>query len=761
MQTIGRYQLSEKLGQGGMGVVYRAFDTLLERVVAVKIISAQIDTHPDTRERFFREARAAGQLSHPNIITIHDLGEEDGHPFLAMEYLHGEDLQQRLSGPVKISLARKIELAIEICQGLEHAHAHGVVHRDVKPANIFITTSGQVKILDFGLARLMSSQLTNSNMLMGTLNYMAPELVRAERADHRADIFSAGVVMYELLGGRKAFEGDSFASTLYKILQEVPEPLWQIDPSLPRELAAIVDAALAKPPDERYQTISALRQDLELFRGELQDSGGGISVRPASGPPRTGAMRPATPQPFTPSTPPPLAPSTPPPLRPASGEVPAFPAPASDAPHPAPGMTRRTMAIIAAAIVIAAAAGTVWRGVQRQRPPQAPATPVPAAQDRGAATAQARARAEQALAVQDYAGAQQHARAALEQNPEDPDARRILDRARNAAASIESGLENARGAYAAADYQAASRAAGDVLTLAPQNGEARQILEQSAARSRGRSAADARRRVAEAKDTARAARAPALAAPAYRTAVRAEQDAARLFSLDRLAEATARYYEASGLYQSAAMSAQAAAAPAATPPVAPSNAAPPSASGPDQSATAQLPKPDPSAAPQASQPNQPEAGQPPKVEESQAPPPATVAAPPPAPALPSAPPPAAPDNPARGTPPEEGIAQLLAQYEAALEAKDLDALKRLWPRLGGAPADALRAEFQHASRITVEIIDPRISATNGTGTVTFRRRYELRTVDGQRLRSESQTMMDVRRTPQGWIIDSVRFIPIR
>ena len=174
MRTIGRYELQDLLGRGGMGVVYRAFDTLLERTVAVKIIGGEIDSNPDTRARFLREARSAGQLSHKNIVTIYDLGEEDGHPFLAMEYLSGQDLQQRLHDPVKMSLSRKVEVALELCEGLEFAHARGVVHRDVKPANIFITTSGEVKILDFGLARLMSSQLTKSNMLMGTLNYMAP-----------------------------------------------------------------------------------------------------------------------------------------------------------------------------------------------------------------------------------------------------------------------------------------------------------------------------------------------------------------------------------------------------------------------------------------------------------------------------------------------------------------------------------------------------------------------------------------------------------
>src|SRR3954463_13429505 len=164
MQTIGRYKLLDTLGRGGMGVVYRAFDTLLERTVAVKVIGTQIDGNPETRARFMREARSAGQLSHRNIVTIYDLGEQDGHPFLAMEYLEGEDLQQLLSSHKKMTLARKVDIAVEVCEGLEYAHAHGVIHRDVKPANVFITMTGQVKILDFGLARLMTSQLTSTNM---------------------------------------------------------------------------------------------------------------------------------------------------------------------------------------------------------------------------------------------------------------------------------------------------------------------------------------------------------------------------------------------------------------------------------------------------------------------------------------------------------------------------------------------------------------------------------------------------------------------
>ena len=290
-----------------MGVVYRAHDTLLERVVALKIIATSIEDNPELRERFFREARAAGQLSHRNVITIHDLGEHEGQPYLAMEFLTGEDLQHRLSRQEPMSLRRKLEIGAEICDGLSYAHRRGLIHRDIKPANVFITDEGVVKLLDFGLARMVASELTRSNMMMGTVNYMAPEQVRGERTDHRADIFSFGVVLYEMLSGRKAFQGDSFATTLYKILQDVPEPLLNIDPTLPPEIAWLVEKALAKPRDERYQDLTDLSRDLAIIRQHLSGSDAATMAaaapsahRSPSDPPRVGGTQGGTPQPATP-----------------------------------------------------------------------------------------------------------------------------------------------------------------------------------------------------------------------------------------------------------------------------------------------------------------------------------------------------------------------------------------------------------------------------------------------------------------------------
>ncbi len=344
-----------------MGVVYRAHDSLLEREVALKIISATIEGNTELRERFFREARAAGQLSHRNLITIHDLGEHEGQPYLAMEFLKGEDLQHRLTRPDPMSLTRKLEIATEICDGLAYAHRRGLIHRDIKPANIFITDEGVVKILDFGLARMVTSELTASNMMLGTLNYMAPEQIRGERIDHRADIFSFGVVLYEILSGRKAFQGDSFATTLYKILQDVPEPLLNIDATLPYEVVRLVEKAIAKGRDDRYQDLSELSRDLALQRQHLAMSDVPTTVTSAhrvpSDPPRPSTLRR------------PDSGRSRPPSGDAAGQIPPD-APTGMTPLPAPA-PRSKAPLIAAGVVIAVLAGlALWLTGRDDRAPQ-------------------------------------------------------------------------------------------------------------------------------------------------------------------------------------------------------------------------------------------------------------------------------------------------------------------------------------------------------------------------------------------------------
>ena len=270
MDKIGRYQLLKKVGQGAMGVVYKAMDPSIERIVAVKTMSADLDSDPELRARFFREARSAGQLSHKNIVTIYDLGEEAGKAFMAMEFLDGEDIKQLITRGAPVPIESKVAYMIEVLEGLAHAHQKGIFHRDVKPGNIYITNSGQVKILDFGLARMASSDMTKTGLVMGTPNYMSPEQINGTAIDHRSDIFSAGATFYELLTTRKPFYSSSLQSTFFKILQQDPEPLETIDPSIPPEFSTVLLKAMAKSPAARYQSVEEMLQALERFPKMLE-----------------------------------------------------------------------------------------------------------------------------------------------------------------------------------------------------------------------------------------------------------------------------------------------------------------------------------------------------------------------------------------------------------------------------------------------------------------------------------------------------------
>ena len=285
MEQIGKYRIVRVVGEGGMGRVYEATDPVINRRVAVKTISQTVLQDADTRARFLREAQAAGQLSHPNLITIFDVGEEDGAPFIVMEYLEGEELT-RVIAKRQLTLDAKLQLIIEVCQGLAYAHAKGLVHRDIKPANIFVTTGNQAKILDFGLARGTASELTQTGRVVGTPSYMAPEQVRGDKVDHRSDIFSVGVVLYELLSGHKAFKGDTVAATIFQVLERQPDSLQQLDPNMPPGIWKVVERAIAKDPGARYQQIDEMLADLAEVRIEAQ--------------PTTFLVRPPTPHPAAP-----------------------------------------------------------------------------------------------------------------------------------------------------------------------------------------------------------------------------------------------------------------------------------------------------------------------------------------------------------------------------------------------------------------------------------------------------------------------------
>ena len=279
-QTVSHYRILGKLGGGGMGVVYEAEDLKLGRHVALKFIPDNLTGDPKALERFEREARAASQLNHPNICTIHGIEENNGHPFIVMEKLEGQSLKQRINGQA-MDLEPVLDISIQVAEALAASHAKGIVHRDIKPANIFLTPSGQVKVLDFGLAKLVhnlgtddeagaDNSLTAVGVIPGTAVYMSPEQARGETIDGRSDLFSFGVVMYEMSTGKKPFTGNNSLVTLDAVLHQKPVPPRQLNPKLPMELEGIVGKAMEKDRTRRYQGALEMRSDLALLKRETE-----------------------------------------------------------------------------------------------------------------------------------------------------------------------------------------------------------------------------------------------------------------------------------------------------------------------------------------------------------------------------------------------------------------------------------------------------------------------------------------------------------
>jgi serine/threonine protein kinase len=284
LEKISHYRILEKLGAGGMGEVYLAEDVKLGRKVAIKILSEEYTTNRDRLQRFEQEASAASNLNHPNILTIHEVGKDNGRHYIATEYIDGLTLRRKALGS-HMEIPEILDIAVQVASALEEAHAAGIVHRDIKPDNIMVRRNGYVKVLDFGLAKLTEtidrSSLdaeastrvfvqTDAGVVMGTSHYMSPEQARGKPVDARSDIWSLGVVIYELVAGRTPFEGETSTDVIVGITQKEPPPLARYAPNVPAELDWIVMKALRKDRDERYQTIRELLTDLRRLKQRLE-----------------------------------------------------------------------------------------------------------------------------------------------------------------------------------------------------------------------------------------------------------------------------------------------------------------------------------------------------------------------------------------------------------------------------------------------------------------------------------------------------------
>ncbi len=489
---LGKYEIVAKIGQGAMGEVFRAKDPVLGREVAIKTMGASVGADEDLRKRFHREAQSAARLNHPNIITVYDFGEEQGQIYMAMELLEGRDLKDLIGQEPPPTLAEKLSLLDQISDGLAFAHAKDVVHRDLKPANIHILPNGAVKIMDFGLARFASSDITRAGTIMGTPNYMSPEQVRGEKVGAPSDVFSLGAVFYEVLAGRKPFASESVHAVLFQVLQQEARPLSEVAPEVPEPVRAVVEKALAKDVALRYQNAGELREALRVARARMT-----LAVPPRPAPPDDGLA--AEVAGATVPGPASLTLPVPRPLKPprAEGAVALDPRPRL-APEGVPEatvsgraetQTRRAPArvtgpgarpkvavwALGTTAVLATGGLLVWRLRQPPTAETAKPTPLPpslaasASPDPPLALSSRVNDARRALDARSYREAARRAEEVLDQDASNADARSILTEATNALRQIEEARSRVTAALQAGDAEAASRALSRLRELDPQD----------------------------------------------------------------------------------------------------------------------------------------------------------------------------------------------------------------------------------------------------------------------------------------------------
>jgi tRNA A-37 threonylcarbamoyl transferase component Bud32 len=485
LDQIGKYQILEKIGQGAASTVYKGFDAGLGRHVAIKTMSADAGGDETLRKRFEREAQSAARLAHPHIITVYDFGQEHDKLYMAMELLEGMDLKQAIIEHTLPTLDQQLDVMEQICEGLAFAHANEIIHRDLKPANIRVLADGQVKIMDFGLARQAGSDMTRTGLVMGTPYYMSPEQMRGEHVDARSDIFSLGCVFYELLTGTKPFDAESLHSVLYKVLKAEPRPAREVIPDLPLVVSQVLDRALAKDRNQRFADGSQLLRGVQLAREAIAN---GRGAEPLPGLDAAGAL------------PPTPAPTEAPPVRSAAGRA-VPPSEASrSASAAAPRRPSRSMSVAASAIgratapapratvpiylmvggliavglIAAVVVGVMVWGARGTSPaPRASSSEMDALAKAVVSTQVEVARKR--LELGDYDEALKQAERAQKLDPRDLDVQSVLKDARQAKERVEGAVREARAAFAGADDTKKVEAFWGLLQAAPDSPAAAEL----------------------------------------------------------------------------------------------------------------------------------------------------------------------------------------------------------------------------------------------------------------------------------------------
>ena len=739
---IGKYEIISKIGQGAMGEVYKGRDTVLDRFVAIKTMSAAVLGNPEMGQRFLREAQSAARLNHPNVVTLHDFGEDAGRFFMAMELLDGEDLSHTLKRGSLSTLEDKLPVMEQILDGVAYAHNAGVIHRDLKPANIHIQRNGHVKVMDFGLARLGESEITRAGTVMGTPNYMSPEQVRGEKTGPASDVFSLGAMFYEILSGRRAFDADSMHAVLYKVTESQPAPLTEICEGVPPVIVTFVWRALAKAPELRYKDAGQMREALELCRRVLDGSIDEASAIGAMGEAPTILQSPAeaaaTAMWIDPETPTPVAtpasrrstvrPGPAPSLRPASSPTirrggkagsrpPIAPASAPPACVPEEAAPSRTLLYLGLGAIAAIAVVALVLLLRR------PAAPAPSPDDRQAKAvfsvaieAQLDA-ARKSLEYKDPEGAIAAAQKALQFDPGNAAAQDITSRARALLDLVEADAREARRAAEAGDLDGASRSLAKVLDVMPKHPVAAELSEKLASRFKAR-ADDASKEMKKAAETARRAGASSLRA--YADGANYASQGETAYGRKQYTEAVQRFAEARRAYETAGRdAADLAAKKAATPVAAKAVEPPPMTVAPTPLPAPATPPPTPFAVAQTA-----------------------VATPPPA-----TPPPA--QKPAVDD--QAAVRQVVARLKEAIEQKDLSLYKRLRPDLKPDEERRLRDAFQNVTSQQVDFTVDSVSVDGDRATLKVTRSGR---VSGQSVPSVRQ-VLKLARTENGWVITEI------